>query len=265
MSQSARIQISTKTLVLYFMSIFAVTLPFWILGSVTRIHGLPFNMQLNVLAILVIPLVTMYFIAQSYGVSSLKQVARDCLPNLKTSRTGIMIALLTMPLVTVIVTAINLPFAVFDGFAIPLYLLPVYFIVYYIAAILEEIGWTWYATPLFNERMGLVYVGIVIGIMWSAIHVWPWLEQNGLEFTIGMIVLSILNRVIMTWLYLKKGRILWLNIAFHAMINVSFTIFHHGSPYANPLIYASVLFIIIILVTKLNSQISSRTIKGRFV
>ncbi len=236
-----------NTLALYFATLLVVTIPFWVLGSATHIDGLPFDMQLNVLVILVLPLVTIYFIRRLYR-ASLKRVFRDCLPSRQANTLGLAVAFLTMPLAGVVVFVATQFFVGFDGWSVPLYLLPVYFSIYYLAAAFEEIGWTWFATPILSKKMGLVGTGIVIGGMWAAVHTWPWFQQNGWQFMFGMIMLSILCRIIMTWLYLKNGRQLWLNITFHAMINTTFTFFYHGSPYANPLAYVPVLFVITFII-----------------
>lgn len=233
---------SDKTSIfLYLGTLLAITIPFWLLGSATHIHGLPFNMQLNVLLVFAIPLVTTYFIVRAHGVTSLKRVAADCLPRRRASGLGLAVAFLSLPIVAVLVFFVVHFFVAFDGWSISFYLVPVYFAVYYVAAAFEEIGWTWFATPILRKSMNVVNVGIVIGIVWAAVHTFPWYQQSGLWFMAGMIVFSILSRIIMTWLYLNNGRFLWLNIVYHAMINTTFTIFHPDSSYANPFFYAIAL------------------------
>lgn len=125
----------TKNIVLYFLSLFIVTIPFWILGSVTKIHGLPFGIQLNVLIVLAIPLVTSYFIVNIYGWAGLKQALHDMLPG-RVRYQDALIAFLTMPLVVMIAFLILRPSVTFDVWLISLNTLPLYFVVYYIAAAL---------------------------------------------------------------------------------------------------------------------------------
>jgi membrane protease YdiL (CAAX protease family) len=173
-------QINVKTKIfLYFGVLLAITIPFWILGSVTHIHGLPFNMQLNVLLVFAIPFVTLYFIARERGFASLRQVAIDCLPGHRASSLGIAVAFLTLPLVAVLTFFITHFFVAFDGWSISFFLAPVYFVVYYIAAAFEEIGWTWYATPLLGKSMNVVSTGIIIGAVWATVHTLPWFQQGG--------------------------------------------------------------------------------------
>jgi uncharacterized protein len=241
-------RVNKKTKIfLYFGVLLAITIPFWILGSVTHISGLPFDMQLNVLLVFAMPLVTLYFIARERGFASLRQVAIDCLPVRRASSLGLAVAFLSLPLAATLVFFITHFFVAFDGWSISFLLAPVYFVVYYVAAAFEEIGWTWYATPLLGKSMNVVSTGIIIGVVWATIHTLPWFQQSGLWFMVGMIVFSVFSRIIMTWLYLKNGELLWLNIMYHAMINTTFTMFYSGSPYANPIIYAVILapFVII--------------------
>jgi membrane protease YdiL (CAAX protease family) len=249
MSQNDSKQRGAITSVLYyFCTLLVIMIPFWVLGSVTRIHGLPFNMQLNVLLVLVMPVVALYFIARTYGTSSLRRVAIDCLPGHRASNLALAIAFLTVPAAAMLVFSAAHFFVAFDGWSVAFVLVPVYFIVYYFAAAFEEIGWTWYATPILGRKMSIVSTGVTVGVVWAALHTLPWYQQNGWWFMTGMIIFSVLSRIIMTWVYLGNGRLLWLSIAYHAMINTTFTLFHPGSPYANPFLYAIALTPLVIWV-----------------
>ena len=248
-----------KNIHIYFLSLLIITIPFWYLGSVTKIHGLPFDMQLNVLLVLAIPLVTSYFIVNTYGRSGLKQALHDMLPG-RVRYQDVLISFLTMPLVALIAFFILSASVPFDGLSISLGILPIYFVVYYIAAACEEIGWTWYATPLIARRQNVLLTGIIIGIVWSLVHTLPWFQQSGLWFMVGMIIMTIVSRIIMTWLYLKRGNSLWLVIVYHAMINTTFTVFYSNSPYASPFIYAAILLALIATALTAQKIISSRPV-----
>ncbi len=246
-----------KNVYLYFISLLIVTIPFWILGSVTKIHGLPFDMQLNVLLVLAIPLVSSYFIVKTYGRAGLKQALREILPG-RVRYQDTLIAFLTMPLVAMIAFLVLRASVPFDGWSISIGILPLYFVVYYIAAACEEMGWTWYATPLIARRHSILLTGIIIGVMWSLVHIWPWYQQSGLWFMVGMIIITIINRLIMTWLYLKRGKSLMLVIVYHAMINTTFTVFYANSPYANPFVYALMLVALIAIALTTHKIIKPR-------
>lgn len=228
----------------YLLVVLVVTIPFWVLGSITQIHGLPFNMQLNVLLIFALPVLALLFIAQIHGRAILPTVLRACLPK-RTGLVAVSVAWLTMPLAGLLVSGALLLRGQSIAVAVPFATLPLYFIGYYIAAAFEEIGWTWLVTPPLGERFGVLRAGVLIGCCWALVHLWPWFVVNGLAFTIGMALLSIINRVIMTWLFLWAGRNLWLNLVYHAMINTTLTLFQPGTPAANPLAYCVVILVLV--------------------
>lgn len=216
-------------------------------------------MQLNVLIVLAIPVVTAYFIVNTYGWAGLKQALHNMLPG-RVRYQDALIAFLTMPLVAIITFLVLRTSVPFDGWSISLGILPLYFVVYYIAAACEEIGWAWYATPLIARRQSVLLTGIIIGIIWSLVHTWPWYQQAGLWFMVGMIIMTIINRLIMTWLYLKRENSLWLVIVYHAMINTTFTVFYSNSLYASPFIYAAILVALIATALTAKKIVSSRPV-----
>ena len=75
---------------------------------------------------------------------------------------------------------------------------------------------------------------------------------------VGMIIMTIINRLIMTWLYLKRGNSLWLVIVYHAMINTTFTVVYSNSLYAHPFIYGLILVALITTALTAHKIISSR-------
>ena len=104
--------------------------------------------------------------------------------------------------------------------ATPWQLAPVYFALFSLGAIPEEIGWTGYATGPLVERYGILVAGLVIGCVWQLWHVVPHLTQGRTWIWIaGMVVLGVLARLLMVLLYRRGGSGLTLACAFHAMLN----------------------------------------------
>lgn len=232
--------VSPRIATYYFLTLFCITIPFWILGSVTHINGLPFDMQLNVLLVFAVPAVTCFFIYHYLGKRRLIDSLKACLPS-RTRPILFVATLLIMPVTAVAASFITSLYTAFDGWAIPIYAAPAYFLIYYIGAAFEEIGWTWLATPALLRHFHILTTGLTIGIVWAAIHTLPWYQQSGLAFMIGMIVLTIINRIVMTMLYVYSYGQTWLIICYHAMINTVFTVLPIASPYANPLLFAVIL------------------------
>ncbi len=244
----------------YFIAVVSVTIPFWVLGSITHVNGLPFNMQLNALLIFVLPIITSIFVYNIGGKSAVRQMWQACIPQ-RADFKVIAIAFISMPLLALLTfTVLRANGVIFDGFSVSLWQLPVYFLIYYIAAAFEEVGWTWLSTPSLLKKYGVISAGLIIGFVWSLIHVWPWFLQNGAHFMVGMGILSIQNRIIMTWMYSKSAAKLWPVIVYHAMINMTFTVFHFSSPFANPFLYSGVLILVAVCILILCLALKKRSI-----
>jgi len=59
------------------------------------------------------------------------------------------------------------------------------FIVFFVSALAEEIGWTGYATEPLMHRWGIVSASLLLGLVWSVWHFIPLLQahlrRNGLH------------------------------------------------------------------------------------
>jgi len=101
-------------------------------------------------------------------------------------------------------------------------MLPVFFIVFFIGGIGEEIGWTGYVTDPLQERWNALKAGIILGIIWSVWHITPWLQAHYTPIWVaGQFGTSVVLRVLIVWIYNNTGKSLFAAIAFHAMTNIS--------------------------------------------
>lgn len=99
-------------------------------------------------------------------------------------------------------------------------LAPVYFVVFFLGAIPEEVGWSGYATPPMVRRLGIFGAAAVIGVVWEVWHWIPFIAQGrSWVWILGMLVLGVLSRTLMVVLYQHGGGSLALACAFHAMLN----------------------------------------------
>lgn len=107
-----------------------------------------------------------------------------------------------------------------DSAAAVWFLAPVYFAVFYLGAIPEEVGWSSYATPPLVGRLGVLGAGGVIGVVWEVWHWVPfWAQGRSWDWILGMLVFGVLSRTLMVLLYHHGGGGLAMVCAFHAMLN----------------------------------------------
>jgi membrane protease YdiL (CAAX protease family) len=107
------------------------------------------------------------------------------------------------------------------------------FIVFFIAGLGEELGWTGYATELLGNRLGVIATGISIGSVWAVWHFIPLLQAHRpVEWIAWWSLGTISLRIIMVWLYAHSGKSVAAIAVFHALTNLCWQLFPvHGSHY----------------------------------
>ena len=129
-------------------------------------------------------------------------------------------------------------------------LIPLLFVVFFILAIGEEVGWTGYATDPLQDRWSALTTSIILGLVTALRHFVPLIQMGRTPIWIAWWALgSISIRILTVWLYNTTGRSLFAAIVFHAMFNVSFAVFpNHGSHW-NPAVGGAITAIVAVIVT----------------
>jgi membrane protease YdiL (CAAX protease family) len=61
---------------------------------------------------------------------------------------------------------------------IPLLLVPVFFVAFFVGAAGEEVGWMGYAIDPMQERWGALPASIILGVVWTIWHLVPFLQAD---------------------------------------------------------------------------------------
>ena len=103
----------------------------------------------------------------------------------------------------------------------PVLTLPVFFLLFFIGAIGEEIGWTGYATDPLQDRWSALAAGIILGTVWAVWHTTPLLQARSTPiFVAGQIATMVVLRVLIVWIYSNTGKSVFAAIVFHAATNI---------------------------------------------
>jgi uncharacterized protein len=88
----------------------------------------------------------------------------------------------------------------------------------FVFALPEELGWRGYALPKLLERHSPLVAGLIIGVLWGALHVALTLPGMSMAGVPGLpVVLEVLGlSVLGTWLYIRTDGNLLLASVFHA-------------------------------------------------
>ena len=234
----------------FFVLVFALALPFWLLGALVKPLP-PINLSVSSLQF-VCPITAAFilvyrdgqrggisrFLKRVFDVKSIKHkiwyVPIICLnPLILVLSYGVML-LLGRPLPE--------PF-------IPWSTIPIFFVVFFLAAVGEEVGWTGYATDPMQDRWGAFKTGLLLGSVWAIWHIVGYRQEHQWAWVAGQCFSTIGLRTLMVWLYNNTGKSLFAVILFHTMINVSeFSFPNYGSHY-DPAIAGAITAVIAIIVT----------------
>lgn len=131
--------------------------------------------------------------------------------------------ILLMPAIATIsyVAANNYNIDFYNGH-FPFISLVIFFFVYFIGAIGEELGWSGYATEPLQTKFGAFKASLILGLVWAVWHIVPYIEMGK---TFNWILLqcigTVLLRVVMIWIFNNTNKSVFAMILFHTMINLS--------------------------------------------
>jgi membrane protease YdiL (CAAX protease family) len=230
----------------FFALVAALSVPFAILGSATRLQLMPG-----------IPISAMGFVcpATAAAILSYREDGRaGVIALLKRSlefkiifsRVWLLPVLLLMPCVALVtlfvMRAANIPHAA-PHFPLPASL--ILFAAFLVAALGEEIGWSGYAIDPMQQRWSALQASVMLGVFWAAWHIIamvqtgqsaPWIAWGCLDM--------IATRVIMVWLYDNTRRTVIAVVCFHAIANLTFKSVFPGGSYESERIISVMLTVI---------------------
>jgi len=218
----------------FFLLVFALSIPFYLAGAATTFQllpGLPVS-SFMFFCPMTAALIFVYRENKTAGVTELLKRSFD----FKRIRAKIWYGpiILLMPGVMVLsyglmrLTGAPIPTPQFTVLAALGMLLG-----FFIAALGEELGWSGFVIDPMQYRWGALQASMLLGLVWAAWHIVPYLQAHRSLAWIGwQCLLTVAERVLIVWLYNNTGKSVFAASLFHATINVSWQLFPiHGSYY----------------------------------
>lgn len=227
----------------FFLLLFALSIPFWLLGFWSRT---PVFAQIPVSALqAACPLLAAVLLA---GLRAGRGGVRMLFNRVFAFRFGrfwiwYLLALLTMPVVMLLSYAAMrmlgrpLPEPAFSfGSALAA------FLVFIFAALAEEAGWMGYAVDPLLKRTSPLAASLILGAVWAVWHVIPYAQAGrSAAWIFWQCVFTIFARVLIVWLYMGSGRQVPVAVLFHAMINVTYVLFPVDGSHYDPAVTSVIL------------------------
>jgi uncharacterized protein len=235
----------------FFLLVFALSIPLWLIGAVTRLQLLP-DLPVSALMAfcpLIAATILVYRESKIVGVTELLKRSFDY------KRIGAKVwyipIILLMPGVMVLTYGLML----LMGLRIPSPQLSVpaalvMFLVFFIAALGEELGWMGYAIDPMQDRWNALRASILLGLVWAGWHIVPLVQADRSPAWIAWWCLfTVAARVLIVWLYNNTGKSVFAAALFHDMMNVSFFLFPNFGSHYDPRISGPIIAFVAVIVT----------------
>ena len=243
--------LSGRSPLTFFILVFALAIPFWVIGAFTEFQllpGLPVAALATVCPALA-ALILVYRENRAAGVTVLLKRAFDY----KRITTKVWYApiLLLMPVVMVLsfgmmrLTGTVVPEPVISGLSTLILC-----IVFFFAALGEELGWSGYAIDPMQNQLGALQASIVLGSVWAVYHYPALLQAHRSVAWIAWWALgTVALRVIIVWLYNNTGKSVFAVTLFHMTFNVTWQLFPVNGSYYDPRISGPILALAAVIIT----------------
>jgi len=103
----------------------------------------------------------------------------------------------------------------------PVVAVPVLFVLFFIFALFEEVGWMGYAFDPMENRWLALKASLILGVIWALWHL-PLYILAGQDplWVAGQIISLLAIRILIVWIYNNTGKSVFAAILFHAVYNV---------------------------------------------
>ena len=240
----------------FFLLVLALSIPFWILAALTRDLTKILPIKLPISALMAIcpmlaAIVLVYKERKTQGLKELLQRAFD-FKRIKDKKWYLLIVLLMPCIAALSYSYMKMTGEVPSEPKISLLTGFIFFLVYFIGAIGEELGWSGYVIEPLQNRYGALKASILLGLLWAIWHIIPWSQTHQTPvWIIWQSLGTVFLRVIMVWIFNNTGKSVFAMVLFHTMINLSpYLIPNYGAHY-DPLIFSVLLGITSIAITYL--------------
>lgn len=223
---------TNRSPLIFFLLVFTLTIPFWLLSSMVKINGLPDNLPVTDIGATFVPLIAAaLLIYREEKFAGVKELLKRIFDYRRIQNKAWYIPIIfLMPALYLltywVMRLIGIPVA--DVWQIPP-LTPLLFLAFFIAAAGEELGYMGYAIDPMQSRWGALGACLIMGPIWAIWHFpsmiqigqSPGLMAWGFLATVGF-------RILYVWLYNNTGQCIFGVILFHALGNTGRSIFPGG-------------------------------------
>jgi membrane protease YdiL (CAAX protease family) len=223
---------------IFFSLVLTFSIPIWVLGPVVEQwlpEGLSINLPISSLMAFVPASAALILVRRKEGSDAAKNLLKRAFDSKRIKGKAWYVPILffwpaAMVLQYGLIKLVGVPL---PDPQIPILSVAVSFVVFFIAALGEEVGWQGYAIAPLQERWNALTASVILGTVWAAWHIVPLIQAHRTPTEIAsQCMVMVAARILMVWLYHNTGKSVWAAILFHAMNNVTTVLLPgYGWPY----------------------------------
>jgi len=220
--------------------VFSLTIPLWIVEAVINVKGLPLDVPITDFIATFTPLIAACILVyQEEGSIGIKRLLKRVFDFSKIKQKICYFPVIfLMPAIYLLIYGVmqlfRLPLPI--GGEIPFLQNSLIFVVIFMGATGEEVGWSGYAVDAMQKRWSALTTAIAIGLVWAIWH-FPSMIQQGRDLTwiVWGTLGTVCVRILMVWLYNNTEKSVSACIIFHSMANIGRILFPKDQTH-NPLV-----------------------------
>jgi uncharacterized protein len=251
MVENNEIAVQLRSPLSFFLLAFALAVPSLLFGAATGIELLPGLPVAALMAVcpMIAALILVYRQNGKAGAAALLRRSFDF------NRIRAAIWLIPVPLLPPFAAALSYGYMRLTGVPVPVPQIAVLtdiglFLVFFAAALGEELGWSGYVLDPMQARWGALRAALLLGGIWAAWHIVPLIQAHrSLAWIAWWFIGTVATRVIMVWLFNNNDRSVFAMAVFHAMINLCWQMFPVQGSYFDPRVNAVIMAILAMAVT----------------
>ena len=235
---------SNKSPLKFFLLVFALSIPLWIIETMVEVKGLPLDVPITDFIATFIPLIAACILVyKEEGTIGVKNLLKRIFDFSKIKqKIWYLPVIFLMPIIYLLIYGVmqlfRLPLPV--GVEIPFLNNALIFAIIFISAMVgamgEEVGWSGYAVDALQERWGALTTAIPIGLVWAVWHYASIIQQgHGLIWILWATLGTVAMRILIVWLYNNTGKSVFVCILFHTIANMGRILFPKNLTH-NPLV-----------------------------
>ena len=222
----------------FFIIVYALSIPLWLLGLIIDLKGLPFPIT-DILAAFTPTIAAAYLVYKETGRNGISELFKRIFDFHRITQKMEYSPIIGLPFllyfaIYTIIYFADLPLS--SEFNVSFQSLFGFFVLFFIGAIAEEVGYMGYVIEPMQARFGALKASVLIGISWAVWHYPSIIHQGHNAVWIAWGTLgTVAVRVLIVWIYNNTGKSLFACILFHTLLNFGRVLFPKDEIH-NPLV-----------------------------